>query len=206
MTNTRGALGFRINGVDKIAYNDADSYPTGLLKCILTDIQCSTDKEIKEAAANITLVHEHRKPSKAQIDECKKCANLDIGAGTIEDWYTLLQSTQGNLSVYTKNGLKYMVDSVGFLADSLFCEWAYIINVDTGNLEVYEGFNHNKQAKGRYACLTSGGSANIGSSGSAYFGVALIKEIPLAKIRTKTFNINELCEQIEKPKKPVDND
>ena len=32
-------------------------------------------------------------------------------------------------------------DSITFAADSLFCEWAYVIDFDTRRFEVYKGFN-----------------------------------------------------------------
>lgn len=31
--------------------------------------------------------------------------------------------------------------SAGFAGDSLFCEWAYVIDLDAGTFEVFEGFN-----------------------------------------------------------------
>lgn len=63
-----------------------------------------------------------------------------------------------------------------FLYDSLFCEWAYIINLDTKKLEIYKGFNKNPNAKGRYA------DHYAYDDDHRYCGVALVKEIPLNKI------------------------
>ena len=63
-----------------------------------------------------------------------------------------------------------------FLYDSLFCEWAYIINLDTKKLEIYKGFNKNPNAKGRYA------NHYAYDDDKRYCGIALVKEIPLNKI------------------------
>ena len=35
----------------------------------------------------------------------------------------------------------YLEDDINFAADSLFCEWAYVIDLDKRTFEVYEGFN-----------------------------------------------------------------
>lgn len=85
-----------------------------------------------------------------------------------------------------------------FLIDSLFCEWAYIINLDSGKLEIYHGFNHDPDALGRYASQNiprnwSGIShmVVVGPNGEAepvdwkpktYYGVALAQEVPLSDI------------------------
>lgn len=77
------------------------------------------------------------------------------------------------------NELKSFQNAVGFLYDSLFCEYAYIINLDTGKLEFYTGFNRNKEAKGRYANCPKPYEL---SDGSLMYGVKLVKQIPLKEI------------------------
>lgn len=52
----------------------------------------------------------------------------DMGAGVLD---FILGST----------GAVELQDSIDFSGDSLFCEWAYIIDLDAGFFEVYEGFN-----------------------------------------------------------------
>lgn len=44
--------------------------------------------------------------------------------------------------VAARDGLE-LVDRSSFAADSLFCEWAYVVDLDAMRLEVYQGFNKN---------------------------------------------------------------
>ena len=45
-----------------------------------------------------------------------------------------------------------MIDNLSFIKDSLFCEYAYIVNLDTDQLEFYCGFQHKPDETNRYGC------------------------------------------------------
>ena len=87
---------------------------------------------------------------------------------TTEQFLKCADYYEGDLDAHVKTG--FMIDNEDFLKDSLFCEWAYIINLDTNKLEVYEGFQTTK-SETRYQ------PKNPGESG--YWGCKLIEELPL---------------------------
>lgn len=81
---------------------------------------------------------------------------VDCGASPTEDWVTmdvserfkvahpeLSRDTSGGdlLRLIQDGTAKWSNSNVKFAADSLFCEWAYVIDLDQGTFEVYEGFN-----------------------------------------------------------------
>ena len=136
---TRGCYGFRKNGVDKLTYNHFDSYPDYLGRKIVTFCEETSIKEMNEIFNKIILVDENTKPTKEQIAECLNYYNGNVSSQTTNDWYCLLREAQGNIDVY-KNGLRYMIDDHDFIKNSLFCEYAYIINLDTISLEFWVGF------------------------------------------------------------------
>jgi len=172
-------MGFRIGEVDKVSYNHFDSYPDGLGLQILDFIrEVEDDAELKEIAGRIELIDQNVPPTPEQIEVCREAGTIDLKVSeqSERDWYCLLRNAQGDLSGFRKTAdnqspLPFMIDSHLFMGDSLFCEWGYILNTDTGNLEVYKGFNKDAGAPGRYASLH-------GERDSDYYGIALIWELP----------------------------
>ncbi len=82
--------------------------------------------------------------------------NRDTGAQIL----TLIQDGTHILSI-EENGeykdktfdvkpVRGLQNSKSFASDSLFCEWAYVLDLDKKTLEIYKGFNKGK-AKGRFA-------------------------------------------------------
>lgn len=69
-----------------------------------------------------------------------------------------------------------------FMSDNVFCEYAYILNLDTEELEFYMGRNTDPNAAGRYAAKRRW-SPSSPMAGVSYYGVRLVKAIPFAVIR-----------------------
>lgn len=143
---TRGLWGFRIGGVDKTTYNHSDSYPTSLGKNIVYFVQKHHSQELKEIAERIVLVHNDDQPTRDQIAEVTEY--IDVHE-PVTDWYNLLRGIQGEPDYYAQ-GLRYMIDDHGFIRDSLFCEYGYIINLDDSVLEFWRGFQNKPQPGNRY--------------------------------------------------------
>lgn len=185
---TRGVYGFHKNGVDKITYNHFDSYPTGLGEGVKKFISNHTIDDFNNIFKKLKMVKSNTKPTKKQIEDCKKYANVNVSNGTVEDWYCLLREAQGNLEALAED-LVYMIDDASFLTESLFCEWGYVINLDTNMLEIYRGFQ-TKPQQNRY--FSSEHTDNLGE----YYNCALIKEIPLDDV--KKFDMKRLEGKVAK--------
>jgi len=177
---TRGIYGFRINGEDKVTYNQFDTYLDGLGLIMCTFVADTPAKKLKTIAEDIVLVSLDTKPTKEQIAICRDFADLSVSERTYEDWYCLLRNAQNNPEAYRDTGLIYMIDSHWFLADSLFCEWAYIANIDEDILEFYTGYNKDPKAPGRYAASTK-------KSEAEYYGVRHIVDIPMTWFRRRSY-------------------
>ncbi len=189
--STRGAIGFRIDGQDKVTYNHSDSYPSCLGADVVGFIRKTPINDMVEAACRIELVTDGEKPTPEQIQDRSMFCNPRVGNQSQGGWYSLLRDAQGDLSAYT-NGLMYMIDSHTFLRDSLCCEYAYIINLDDMTLEFYQGFNHSKDAPGRYAKFEDEESWRNGSD--RYFGVRLVKTYTLLQLKALRSSVSVVKE------------
>lgn len=161
--STRGAIGFHSNGVDKVTYNHYDSYPTVLGKSIMSELNKAKMcvKAMRVMFDKFSMVEEE--------DDDKNSGNM-----------TLLPYLTESFSMW---------DCSGFLKNSLFCEWAYIVNLDDEVLEIYKGANKHKTALGRYASA---------DSDDGYCGVALVAVIHLDDLyNANAGQIEAVCKYLE---------
>lgn len=175
---TRGAMGVRIGGVDKIAYCHFDSYPSGLGKSIVKDIRSLLrDPGIdgfKQLATALRVVDGDSKPTDEDKQRLKGVTDLGVSDQSDDDWYCLTRELQGKFAATLKMGV--LLDGHTFVADSLFCEYAYIVNLDEMSFECYRGFQTAKHDKGRYADMPRR------KPDSDYWPVALVGSFDLADI------------------------
>lgn len=169
---TRGAVGVRVGGVDKIAYNHFDSHPGELGEAVLAECrELAADMPgLLDAATQLRVVSEDVPPTQQEAARLSQWSDMSVGGhdGGLS-WYRVLRRAQGGIASYLQAGV--ICDAADFLADSLFCEWAYIVNLDEDVLEVYRGFQR-EPGSGRYAQLQR-------KAGGEHYGVSLIGSIPL---------------------------
>lgn len=173
---TRGVMGFRVDGIDKMTYNHFDSYPTCLGASIAEDaasiLKSAGLNGLKDMIRKLRVVDpKTEKPSKKDIACLNEWTDLNVSEQSTSDWYCLTRNLQGKCKDTLKAGV--IVDSGDFIYDSLFCEWAYIINCDDEVLEIYKGFQSRPHNRGRYSDHEPKNRA-----GDEYYSVALHRTIP----------------------------
>jgi hypothetical protein len=173
---TRGVIGVRLEGKDKIAYNHFDSYPSGVGKDIVKEIKTLGRENLLDGARCLRAIDEDEKPTPQEIARLAPFTDTTVAGCSTTDWYCLLRDCQGSLLKMMQAGLYVAADK--FMADSLFCEWGYIVNLDENTFEVYKGFQKKKHRKGRYASMKRG----KGPGANEYYPVALVKAFPLDNI------------------------
>lgn len=174
---TRGAFGVRIDGVDKIAYNQFDSYPDGLGDAVARFARSAAMHldSARQGARALRVISKDAPPPSAEDQlRLSRWFDGDVGGSRpIDEWYRLLRDTQGDLFAVLEAGA--LIDCADFMSDSLFCEWAYVVNLDECTFEVYRGFQRRPHQKGRFA------SAQRRES-SRWHPVALFAAYPIGNI------------------------
>jgi hypothetical protein len=147
---TRGTWGYIIDEQPKLTYNHFDSYPSGLGEAVLAHARRPIE-ELRTGARALTMVDESTNATREHIDAAKKADLHDprVSTGQATEYYSLLRNLQGDPDAQLRFGV--MIDGAGFPLDSLFCEWAYIIDLDQEVFEVYLGFQTEPHHEGRFA-------------------------------------------------------
>lgn len=151
---TRGLFGFRKDGVDKAVYNHCDSYPEWLGSNFVELIAKNSDK-LNALFENIVVIDPSSKPTEEQKDYCKKMGWYDssVSENSDDDWYCLLRGVQDIeewQKAIDKNEPIYIENNIDFIKQSLFCEYAYICDLDADVLEFYIGFQKKLDPNNKY--------------------------------------------------------
>lgn len=195
--STRGIMGFRLDGKDKLAFNHWDSYPEGLGEQVVNqfnDLYKFFGLEfIKDRVRNLQLINPetYRKPTYDEEKKFEQYCDFRWG-GSSDNWNCLLEKTQGELKATLECGI--MIDNHEFIVNSLFCEWAYIINLDDNVIEAYKGFQKDPHDKGRYSALK-----HEYTGGDVYYGCALVATFSFDNLNASHFStkLHELTDEKE---------
>lgn len=159
---TRNLTAVRFENNWRVAqYCQWDGYPSGQGVSILSFVSSTMNiKALKEQLSKVRFL-EHEGVDKEFIESYNKNSpewSNDPDNRTDEQkhwWETYMHRNIGSgilATIVESNDEEMILDNrISFAGGSLFCEWAYVINLDDNTLEVYEGFNKEKIESGWFS-------------------------------------------------------
>ena len=176
-------------------YGQWDGYPEGQGATILTFLRDKMDRDVflTNLAKCRVITPEELKALwvEAGMDPATSdgFVSMDVADRFRKENFHLSRDMGGDILEYIQNspnGLALRLD-LAFAGDSLFCEWAYVVDFDKGTFEVYRGFNQTPLADGERFCHLSSRET---STGATYYPVRLAHSWPLAALPTDEDFIN----------------
>ena len=188
----------------KIAnYGQWDGYPEGhgltilsfleekenieKLKALLPKIRFENEQDIKEKTEFSKSIGAKEGwvniPQSELYDKKYPLDSRNLGGAILE-----------KLLEYQNESEIVLVDSEKFAADSLFCEWAYVVDLDNNTLEVYRGFNESRlNSKDRFY--------NLHKVHQQFYPIKILKTFSLDQLPDAEKFISECYQALEKNKR-----
>jgi hypothetical protein len=153
---TRHLIAAQVDGQYKIAqYGQWDGYPSGQGLTALAFCRTIVDQAARQAFA------EKLRATAFVTDEDIEAINAELKATYTGSFKHPMRGEGGKYQQFSRDrgatilrivadaepGIK-LQNSIGFAGDSLFCEFAYVVDLDKGTFEVFKGFNHNELGAG----------------------------------------------------------
>jgi hypothetical protein len=182
---TRHITAVKLNGEYKIAqYGQWDGYPEGQGQTALKFLRSPSNREkLKKGLKHCVFVTPEEIEAKLK----------EMG---LSNWMTTEEANRFNAEfpyMTRDHGAEILrlvatapkearpikiTNSLEFAADSLFCEWAYVVDFDTNTFEVYRGFNKEPLPEGeRFAGLPKSDVAK-----GKYYPVKFVKSYKLGRL------------------------
>lgn len=186
---TRGLTAVIEGGTHKVAqYGQWDHYPEGQGVTALTFLRDSGKLDaLREKVGQAHYI------TGEEVDSLYAAAGIDVSSGFITmDDSKMFGELYPALTRDTGAGILEVVadapagiglqDSFSFATDSLFCEYAYVVDLDRNVFEAYVGFQHHEhQGAGVFTSL---GLDTSEHRTEQYYPVRLMVQYPLDKLPT----------------------
>lgn len=152
---TRGINGWVQSGKYHGQYNQFDTYPSGLGQDMVDVAKKITAEngweKFKENALKMQDIGKKLDPETdaVLIERYSKFFDENVSERVTTDTYALLRHLQGVPLMHHiySGGVEHYRDSMDFIKDSLFCEYAWFFNLDTMMFEGWDGGQKTKTAK-----------------------------------------------------------
>ena len=188
---TRNLTAVFMDGEYKVAqYGQWDGYPEGQGKICLNFLRDKmNEKRFREQLNNVHFGNED------ELDKLFSEFGADVSGSISMENYERFKKAYPELHRDTASEILQMIqdgnvrvlkNDLDFASDGLFCEWAYVIDLDTRRFEVYTGFHKEPLTeKDRFYFLKD-------KEGNGYSGVHMvfswsIDDLPTDEVFIKTF-------------------
>jgi len=192
---TRNITAVMVNGEYKVAqYGQWDGYPSGQGKTILDFLRSLTKEKKKRFVKKVKAVKElTEEENQKQWVECgadpdNDMVGFDVSKIHTEKYPESSRDTGGKiLSIIMKRKAGILLNNkIDFVTDSLFCEWAYVVDLDDNTFEVFKGFNQMPLHRDeRFATFSD-------QCREDYYPVKLVKKYDLDNLPTVPEMVKEL--------------
>lgn len=179
-------------GEYKVAqYGQWDGYPLGQGKTIANFLQNQMCKPLfRDALDNTSFVEFNPYVrdlwTKCGADPDSDSVSMDVSNKFKEKYPEFSRDTGAKVLeiIQDKNGCK-LRSELEFVSDSLFCEFAYVINMDDEVVEIYKGFNTEPlEVNERFATL----DGKDAWDGTKYYPVKLVTDIPFEEFTVEAMD------------------
>lgn len=174
----------------KIAqFGQWDGYPEGVGAKILQFLKEKMDRPLMEKRLReITFLNEEDINLINESGDIPAQFSRDIGGD-------ILELVQNKVLVQRFGRYDWVMDKLfnrlSFAADSLFCEWCYVVDFDKNTFEVYEGFVKEAHTGERFSDIQSE------KTGREYYPVKLVKTYDLNNLPSQEEFIEDFVEPEE---------
>jgi hypothetical protein len=182
---TRNLTAVVVNGQYKVAqYGQWDGYPEGQGLTILNFLKNFDEAQFRKRLEAVRFVTDEEVHGwyVAAGSKGEKFVSMDVHDKVMATHPYINRDHGGAILelIATSDGPVEVQDSLNFVSDSLFCEWAYVVDLGKRTFEVYKGFNHSPVPAGeRFADMVLREPA---SDGSKYYPVRLVAIFSLDKL------------------------